>query len=127
MCLFYGLPLKQNELRRLKNENETLKEEQRRLLSRDSYHHGVPSEEFLFTSGDDLNNNQDIQDVSDMIRSQGEINRLQAELATVRMECLHWKAVVQEVRGKGLPLEVTINGTLLSCSVLTTLKTVCLS
>ncbi|KAL5463237.1 hypothetical protein EMCRGX_G032117 [Ephydatia muelleri] len=87
---------KDNELRRLKNENETLKEEQRRLLSRDSYHHGVPSEEFLFTSGDDLNNNQDIQDVSDMIRSQGEINRLQAELATVRMECLHWKAVVQE-------------------------------
>ena len=69
-------------------------------MSRDSYHHGVPtSEQFLFTSRDDLNS-QDIQDVSDMITSQSEINRLQAELATVKRECLHWKEAAQEVRGK---------------------------
>ena len=39
---------------------------------------------------------EEFHDFGDVISSQGEINRLQSELARVRVECQHWRTLAKE-------------------------------
>ena len=46
--------------------------------------------------GVDLEDGGDFHDFGDVISSQGEINRLQSELARLKVESQHWKTMAQQ-------------------------------
>ena len=39
---------------------------------------------------------EEFHDFSDVVSSQSEINRLQSELGSLKVECQHWKTIAQE-------------------------------
>ena len=111
---------KDSELRRLKTENENLKEQQKRLIPLDGSVTQSPlkelatqlqQKEFSFGGFDDVSGGglggtggammvdgwgEEFHDFSDVVSSQSEINRLQSELGSLKVECQHWKTVAQE-------------------------------
>ena len=107
------------ELRRLKVDNATLKEQRKGLGGSDEAQSPLKelakvnffeNEDILLANnlesvniemGEDLGDQsrmfgEEFHDFGDVISSQGEINRLQSELAKVKMNCQHWKRTAQE-------------------------------
>ena len=94
------------ELKRCKMENDKLREEQKHFV-RDTTTHSPLKElaggQFFQNGG--VFENVDIgeggwvdefHDFSDVVNSQGEINRLQSDLAKLKVECQHWKDAAKE-------------------------------
>lgn len=122
---------KDSELRRLKTENQSLKEQQKRLIPQSDSGSLSPLKELaktqLFSQSNELQRKEisfgevagvterglgdsgaggdvmmvdgwgeEFHDFGDVVSSQSEINRLQSELGSLKVECQHWKAVAQE-------------------------------
>ena len=116
---------KDSELRRLKTENQSLKEQQKRLIPQDdsgtlsplkelakprfSHSNELHQKEISFGGGDGVGD-RGLGDAGDVVMvdgwgeefhdfgdvAQSEINQLQSELGSLKVECQHWKAVAQE-------------------------------
>ena len=112
------------ELRRLKVDQERLKEQQKgfvggrdgmsprsplkdlassEFFSQDLVGTGVPGHKDLLLNGQrdgldavDLDDHGDFHDFGDIVSSQREINRLQSELAKLKIESQHWKSQAQQ-------------------------------
>jgi len=121
---------KDSELRRLKTENQSLKEQQKRLIPQSDSGSLSPLKELAktqFSQSNELQREEisfgdvagvterglgdagaggdvmmvdgwgeEFHDFGDVVSSQSEINRLQSELGSLKVECQHWKAVAQE-------------------------------
>lgn len=99
------------ELKRYKMDNEKLLQEQKHFVHNTSVH--SPLKELasgqFFPNGDvfetvDIGGDvmgegewgDEFHDFSDVVNSQGEINRLQSDLARLKVECQHWRDAAKE-------------------------------
>lgn len=99
------------ELKRYKSENDKLREERKHFV--DSISPNSPLKRLVDPFGNggmfetvDISGSMDggvgwagdeLQDFSDVVNSQGEINRLQSDLAKLKIECQHWKDTASKV------------------------------